>query len=182
MTERPSHHPHARLLATLVVVVGVVDQATKAWIRVKLELLERIPVLPGVLEVVHVENKGMAWGMLTGHPLRLPLVTFASLATFVIMLGWYRRLDAAERPLAWALGLVLAGALGNFLDRLLYRQVTDFIELTAPGGLGSLSEHVLGTASWAVFNVADIAITAGLVGFIWLAVRGQVVPPGIEAP
>ncbi len=182
MIERPSPHPHAHLLAILGTFVVVVDQATKAWVRVKLELLERIPVLPGVLEIVHVENKGMAWGMLTGHPLRLPLVTFASLATFVIMLGWYRRLGVKERTLAWALGLVLAGALGNFLDRLLYRQVTDFVELTAPGVLGTLSERVLGNASWAVFNVADIAITAGLVGFTWLAVRGQVVPPGMEVP
>ncbi|MCO4772182.1 MAG: signal peptidase II [Deltaproteobacteria bacterium] len=182
MLTKPAPHPHVALLIGLTVGTCIVDQATKAWVRLNLGLLERIPVLPGFLEIVHVENRGMAWGLLTGHPLRLPLVTFASLATFVVMLGWFRRLREDERSLAWSLGLVLAGASGNFIDRLLYRQVTDFVELTAPGPLGTLSESLLGSASWAVFNVADVGISLGLVGFVLLAARGQLVPPGLESP
>ena len=168
---KPPPHPHTRLLAASVLFVCVLDQLSKALVREHMALGERIALLPGVLELVHIENRGIAWGLLTGNPLRLPFVTFLSLTTFLVMLGWFRRLRSDERLLAWSLALVLAGATGNFIDRLLYRRVTDFVEMSVPGALGSLAQTLLGSSSWAVFNIADIAITGGLVLFFWLAFR-----------
>jgi len=159
--------------------VCVVDQASKALVRETLTVGERISVLPGLLDLLHVKNTGVAWGVFTGHPLRLPLVTFLSLATLLVLLGWYWRLHADERALAWSLALVVAGAAGNFIDRLLYRQVTDFVQLSAPGPLAPLTERLIGSSSWAVFNIADVSITFGLVLFFALAVRGRVIPPGL---
>lgn len=164
----PAPH-HGPLLAVLTVGVCVPDQLTKAWVRAHVDLGERVPLIDGLLELVHTENRGMAWGLLEGHPLRLPVVTVVSLLTLVAVLGWFVRLRPDEQVLAWSFALVLAGATGNFLDRLLYRRVTDFVELFGGGLLG-------------VFNVADMAITAGLVGFASLALRGRAIPPGLEAP
>lgn len=174
---KPPPHPHRRLLISLMLLVCVLDQLSKALVREHLALGERVALLPGVLEFVHIENRGIAWGLLTGNPLRLPFVTFLSLTTFLVMLGWCRRLHSSERHLAWSLGLVLAGATGNFIDRLLYRQVTDFVEVSAPGPLATLAHAVLGSSSWAVFNVADISISVGLVLFFWLAFRLRDEPP-----
>jgi signal peptidase II len=177
---KPPAPAHRTLLASVVCAVGVIDQISKALVREHLALGERIPLVPGLVELVRVENRGIAWGLLSGHPLRLPLVSALSLVTFVVMLGWHRRLAAHERGLAWSLSLVLAGATGNFIDRLLYRQVTDFVELIAPGPLGRLTETALGASSWAVFNVADAAITLGLALFAGLALTGRATPPGVR--
>ncbi len=166
MDTAPARH-HAPLLAALTAGVCVPDQLTKAWVRANLDLGERRPLLAGLVDLVHTENRGMAWGLLEGHPLRLPVVTVVSLLTLVVVLGWFVRLRADERVLAWSFALVVAGATGNFIDRLLYRRVTDFVE-------------VLGGGVFGVFNVADIAITAGLLGFASLALRGRAIPPGLE--
>jgi len=164
----PARH-HARLLAAVTVGVCIPDQLTKAWVRAHLDVGERRPLVAGAVELLHTENRGMAWGLLDGHPLRLPVVTVVSLLTLVVVLGWFVRLRPDERALAWSFGLVLAGAAGNFIDRLLYRRVTDFVELLGGGIFG-------------VFNVADVAISCGLLGFAALAVRGRAIPPGLEAP
>ena len=142
----------------MLLVVVSLDQATKAAVRVHLELGETIPILGSVLELTHAENRGIAWGLLKNSGWRLPFMTVVSLLTFVVLAAWFRRLGVGERALAWTLSLLMAGALGNFGDRLLYREVTDFVAVILPEWLGG---------RWPVFNVADIAITAGIALFCW---------------
>lgn len=185
MTLRPPPpHPHLALLAGVVGVVTVADQASKAWIRDHLQVREARPVLPGLLELFHLENPGITWGLLSGHPLRLPFVTFLSLAAVLLVGAWFRRLGPVERPLALSLALVLGGAAGNFLDRLLYRRVTDFLHVIVPGAPGDWLEALSGSRSWAVFNLADVAISGGLLLFALLVAQGRAAPPrlGVEPP
>ncbi len=164
----PPPQPHRHLLAAVLLLVVSLDQATKAAVRVHLELGETIPLLAPILELTHVENRGIAWGLLKNSGWRLPFMTIVSLLTFVVLAAWFRRLQAEERSLAWTLSLLMAGAVGNFADRLLYREVTDFVAVIAPRWLGG---------QWPIFNVADIAITAGIALFAWNLLFRQVPEP-----
>ena len=155
---------HRRLLVAVVTTVVVLDQATKAAVRTSLAFGEHIPILAPLLSLQHTANRGIAWGMLSESTLRLPFMTAVSLVTFVALTAWFRRLGPDERPLAWTLSLLLGGALGNFVDRLLYREVTDFIAVSTGW-------------AWPVFNVADVAITVGLVFFAAHIVHGHGTEP-----
>jgi signal peptidase II len=127
----------------LAVAAGVIalDQATKAVVRSGIDKGDENPVLPAI-KLVHVENKGVAFGFLSdGGAILVVLVAFAALALII----WFAL--HADRPLAWLpTGLLLGGAIGNVIDRLALGGVTDFVKLPA----------------WPAFNVADMAITFGV--------------------
>ncbi|WP_448580485.1 signal peptidase II [Thermaurantiacus sp.] len=132
-------------------LVFVVDQLTKAWIIQVVELRERlsIPVLP-VFSLTWVENRGVSMGLFQadGEVGRWLLTALtAGIAAFVAV--WLRKARGATEQVA--LALVLGGAFGNIVDRLRFGYVVDFIHL-----------HV-GRWSFYVFNVADAAITVGVV-------------------
>ena len=168
---------HGSLLRAVVAVVVILDQASKVCVRHWLALGERITLIDGLLDLLHVENRGMVWGLMAGRPLRLPVMTLFGLLSFVFLLGWFVRLSGGDRLAAISLSLLIAGATGNFIDRLLYRSVTDFVELSVPPPLVDWAQTMLGTSRWAVFNVADVAITAGL-GLLLVAAVGAPRPSG----
>jgi signal peptidase II len=125
----------------VVLAVVLADQLTKALVVASLGRGERDGVLPGV-ELVHVRNKGLAFGLLDGGGTLLTVLTLTALGALLV----YFALHAA-RPLLWLpTGLLLGGALGNMVDRAREGAVTDFIDLPL----------------WPAFNLADVAITAGV--------------------
>jgi signal peptidase II len=127
--------------ALVVLGVVVVDQVSKAIVVDQIPRGDRRAVLPGV-ELVHVRNRGIAFGLLDGRSIALTVLTIAALA---LLVGYFAL--HTNRPLLWlATGLLLGGALGNLLDRVRDDAVTDFIDLPL----------------WPAFNVADVAITAGV--------------------
>ena len=138
------------LLAAALVVA--LDQLTKALVVGSVEVGERREILP-FLDLVHVENDGVAFGFLGDSSQGLVLaVTFAALA---LVVGWFA--FNRDRPLAWlAVGLLAGGALGNLIDRLARDGVVDFIDFPA----------------WPSFNVADIAITLGAATLALIALAG----------
>jgi signal peptidase II len=130
-----------------LVVAGVVaiDQAAKALVVDSLTKGEKRDLAFGV-DLVHVRNKGIAFGLFDGGGTALTVVTIAAL---VLLLAYFA--THATRPLLWlATGLLLGGALGNLLDRARDGAVTDFID----------------PPLWPAFNVADIAITVGVVALL----------------
>ena len=133
------------------VLAGVValDQATKALVVAGIERGERDPILPGV-ELVHVRNRGIAFGLFEDRAGLLTVVTVVALGLLVVYFALH-----LSRPLLWLpTGLLLGGALGNLLDRARQGAVTDFIDLSF----------------WPAFNLADVAITLG-VGALLLALE-----------
>jgi len=138
-------------LLAAALVVGL-DQLTKALVVGSVEVGERREVLP-FLDLVHVENDGVAFGFLGESSQGIVLaVTFAALA---LVVGWFA--FNRDRPLAWlAVGLLAGGALGNLIDRLARNGVVDFIDFPA----------------WPSFNVADIAITLGAATLALIALAG----------
>jgi signal peptidase II len=137
----------------LVVLVVLLDQATKAWIVRLLPLHEGITVVPGLFDLTHVRNTGAAFGMLNAidFPYKSVVLTVVALAA-LLAIGTYSTRFASESALARAgVALVISGAVGNLIDRARLGYVVDFVDV-----------YWRGWHFWA-FNVADAAITVGAI-------------------
>jgi signal peptidase II len=133
--------------AGVMLAVIALDQAVKALVRSSIEPGGTEELLP-FLKLVNVRNTGVAFSMFSGGGTLL--VVFAVIAT-IALLGFF--FAHAERPLAWLpTGLLLGGAIGNLIDRVRDGAVTDFVKFTA----------------WPAFNVADIAITFGVLTLLYV--------------
>ena len=147
----------AYVFALLIIVL---DQLTKAWIISGLSLQEvgRIPILPPILNFSWVENTGVSFGLFGGGAGRWILSIF-SVVVAGLLAWWATR--ANRRLLVAAIGLVMGGALGNVIDRVRFGYVVDFIDFSGTG-----------VFPW-VFNVADSAITIGVVFLLLDSLRKE---------
>ena len=141
---------NALLAFGLAILILVVDQLTKAWILDGLSLREvgQVLVWPPLLNFSSVENTGVSFGLFGGGGARWILAIFSLVVAGV--LAWWA-LKAERRLLAIAIGLVIGGAIGNVIDRIRFGYVVDFVDVSG-----------IGFFPW-VFNVADSAITIGVV-------------------
>jgi signal peptidase II len=139
-----AHAAWARAGLVLVAVVAA-DQLTKALVRSELQVGERREVLP-FLDLVRVNNDGIAFGVLGGGQ----AVVLVAVAAALIGLVVFFALNAGRRLVWLPTGLLLGGALGNVLDSVRDGAVTDFLKLP----------------HWPAFNVADMAITVGVVALV----------------
>ncbi len=162
--------PSARALLISTSGTVALDQVSKALVRANLRpppAIDEVVIIPNYLSIAHAINKGAAFSAMADYEHRL-LVFFAFTAVAVAMVGIaYRKLAPDDALLSAALGTLLGGALGNFIDRLWAGQVTDMIKVYA-GSEPAKSwcrEH-FGTSVWPIFNVADMAIWIGVIGFL----------------
>ena|SRR5579862_9699248 len=141
--------------AALAAVVVLVDRISKMYIRATVSSFDVFPVIPGFFNIVHTENPGAAFGMLSDSvsPWRGRLLVSVSLLVMAIIgaLLWRpMQSTAAESPiLRTGLALVFGGAVGNLWDRVLRGTVTDFLQF------------YFGSYEFPSFNAADSAITIG---------------------
>jgi len=132
----------------LASVVLLLDQGVKSAVRANIIVGERRDLL-GPLDLVRVSNQGVAFGFMNGAGWVVPAITLAALTGVLIWFGTH-----TSAYLAWIpAGLVLGGAAGNLWDRLQAGAVTDFIKLP----------------HWPAFNIADMAITIGVVALVAIA-------------
>jgi len=152
-------HPAAWLWLSLAMVA--LDQATKFLVTRFLGLYERVEVLP-VLDFTHVRNTGAAFSMLAGASgwQRWFFITLSSVVSAALTI-WLFRLPRGRRMFAISLSLILGGAIGNLIDRILHGFVIDFVHA-----------H-WGAAYFPAFNVADSAITIGAVLLILDSFRAK---------
>src|SRR3712207_3676672 len=134
----------ALVVAGLVILV---DQVTKAWIVATRMLGETDAVFPGI-ELNYVRNKGVAFGALAGGGAIVWVLTGVAVGALIA----YFALKSDDRWLWLPVGAVLGGAIGNLADRIRVGYVVDFIDPIA----------------WPAFNVADVAIVAGIFGFVYV--------------
>ena len=145
------------LLLWPAVAVLALDQITKHWVVTRFSLHETQTLIAGFFNLVHVRNRGMAFGIMNrpGAEWGFVLLLGATLGAVVLLLVWFFRLKSKDKGMVLPLSLILGGATGNLLDRVRRGDVIDFLDF-----------H-LGPYHWPAFNVADAAIT---VGTLWLAV------------
>ena len=138
----------------------VIDQAHKGWMLLVYRIQDkgRVPVAP-FLDLVYVKNVGISYGMMPGWLGPWVLSAFAVVASIALYV-WLVRGDTT-RLIAWSLGLIIGGAIANAIDRLWLGGVADFFSLHAFGFY------------WYVFNIADVAIVAGVVGLLYDSIRGS---------
>ena len=139
------------LLLSLVVVV--VDQWSKWLVERHLPVLGSWAVVPGFLDLTHVRNTGVAFGLFAarGNIWGTIVLTLLGLTAMAVLGLYFHRTPLADRLLLVSLALILGGALGNLIDRLFTGAVTDFIDVY------HRSYHFY------TFNAADSAITIGIV-------------------
>lgn len=143
------------LYVALVLLVVLVDQATKLYVVNHFYLGESVPVIENIFHWTYILNPGAAFGMLEGSRW-----LFVLIAMFVMGTVWYLRKDILrEGP--WAIyGTVLfvGGAIGNLIDRARQGLVIDFFDFRI----------------WPIFNVADIAICVGVGMIIWSILKTDI--------
>ncbi len=138
------------MIIFVILIVGL-DQATKFLFNNILILNQPNPVINGFLNLTLVHNRGAAFGILKNH---LPVFVLTSIFAIALIYNNLKKSSGSKKISLndLALGLILSGALGNLIDRLVFGYVIDFIDFRV----------------WPVFNVADSAITIGAVLLGWL--------------
>lgn len=131
----------------LLVAVLLLDQLTKWGIQSTIDLNESIEIIPGFFSLTYVHNTGAAWSMLEGKMIFFYIITIIFL---IGMVYFYRTLDKQDRLSRIGVVLMIAGALGNFVDRLFLQYVRDFLDFIILG------------YDFPVFNVADISLCVGV--------------------
>ncbi|MEG2004638.1 MAG: signal peptidase II [Bilophila sp.] len=132
-------------------LVLLLDQLSKFWVMEALPEYGSVPVLTGFFDLVHLRNRGAAFGFLNRSDIEWQFWLFcgATLLAVGMILSVVRSSPKHENALFAGLGLVLGGAIGNFIDRVRFRAVVDFLDF------------YVGQWHWPAFNVADIAICCG---------------------
>ena len=149
---------NTRTLLSVVAIVGLLalDQGSKAWVRAEIPMYRSTLLVPNLLDLTYVENRGVSFSFLgnLGDAVRVPLLVGISLGALTL-LGYYWVRHRAELGAFGHLAfvLILPGAIGNLIDRMRFGSVTDFLHFR------------FYDTSFFVNNLADIFISGGVVAY-----------------
>ena len=148
------HAPHLVLIAALIAA----DQITKAVVAKSVPFYGSVSVIPGFFSISHIHNTGAIFGMFNGSGGKLIaiLLAAATLTAMSLVIVYFLKTPASQKLMRFALALILAGALGNFIDRVFRGYVIDFLEV-----------H-LKKFYWPTFNIADSCISIGAVLLVFI--------------
>ncbi|MEK7356426.1 MAG: signal peptidase II [Bdellovibrionota bacterium] len=155
------------ILAAIAGMIITADQASKMWIHTHLLEGESINVITNFLKISHVHNAGAAFGFLAeSHP-GFREIFFLSMppVALLIILAIFRNISDRDRWTITALSSVFGGAIGNYIDRLRFRYVIDFIDFTI---VWSPNSNPPKSFVYPSFNIADIAIVCGVAVLLFL--------------
>lgn len=137
------------VIGFLIIVISIIlDQLTKYLARTHLESAGSITIIKGFFNLTYVENRGAAWGMLSGKLWLFYVITFVSLFVMGYLFKDFNIKDNALYSIG--LALVIGGTIGNFIDRAIFKYVTDMFDF-----------YIFGY-NFPVFNIADICLTCGV--------------------
>jgi signal peptidase II len=138
-------------VGAIIGLILILDQATKYLVEKHIRLYETITVVPGFFNLTHVRNRGAAFGILAEAPGVWRGVFFISVTVVAVAVIGFLIRTTKERLHIIAFSLIAGGAVGNLVDRLRYTEVIDFIQ------------WYVKSYYWPSFNIADSAISAGVV-------------------
>lgn len=136
----------------IAIIVILIDQWSKWLIVKKMEYGESIAIIDQFFYLTSHRNRGAAWGILQGQ------MWFFYIITIIVILAviyYIRKLAKSDPLMGWSLGLILGGAIGNFLDRLIRKEVVDFFDFYL--------NFYFFKYNYPIFNVADAALVVGVI-------------------
>ena len=140
---------------TVATATLLADQITKMLVRTRVGEFDSVVLIPGYLNAIRSSNRGIAFGMLADSASSWTVVALSCIGVVVMLvigwLMWHAAATPGQGRITLALALILGGAAGNLVDRLMHGEVTDFLDF------------YIGTWHWYTFNVADAAITIAAV-------------------
>ena len=139
-------------LIIIIVAIIALDQWSKWAIKTSFNLYQSKPVIQDLLHFTYVTNDGMALGLSFPGGKHVLLIMTILLTGFIVGFLWKEK--NGHPLIKYGLALILGGAIGNLIDRLLYGKVVDFLDL------------MIGNFHWYIFNIADSSVTIGMILFI----------------
>ncbi|MEK7790619.1 MAG: signal peptidase II [Deltaproteobacteria bacterium] len=141
------------LLISLAGFTVVLDQITKLLMTGLLELHQAMEIVPNFFNFTYVRNTGAAFGLLSKAPesFRVPFFIIIPLVALTVIILIFKKTKETELLMITSLSLILGGAIGNFIDRVRFGYVVDFVDL-----------HWFNKYHWPAFNIADMAIVIGV--------------------
>ena len=139
-------------LIIIIVAIIALDQWSKWAIKTSFNLYQSKPVIQDLLHFTYVTNDGMAFGLSFPGGRHVLLIMTILLTGFIVGFLWKEK--NGHPLIKYGLALILSGAIGNLIDRMLYGKVVDFLDL------------MIGNFHWYIFNIADSSVTIGMILFI----------------
>ena len=138
-------------------MILVADQITKSLILAYLPLYDSVTLIPGFFNLTHIHNPGGAFGFLANQSASLRSIVFllVSILAVGLIFWFYVKIPASHPMLAAGFALIFGGAIGNLVDRIRFGEVVDFLDF------------YIGNLHWPAFNIADSAISVGVVIFLY---------------
>ncbi|PTK09484.1 signal peptidase II [Mammaliicoccus sciuri] len=137
--------------STFIIIIIALDQLTKFLIVKSLEVGESIKVISNFLYITSHRNQGAAWGILQG---KMWLFYIVTIVVLVILFMFFKNEGYGRPDVQLGLSLLIAGSIGNFIDRLFRGEVVDFVDT------------YIFSYNFPIFNVADAALTIGVIVLI----------------
>jgi len=139
------------------------DQLTKFLIARSIELYQTVTVIPGFFNLTRVHNRGAIFGFLgnTSNPLALVLLNLGSLVAFAVVTYYFLKTPSEMVLTKLAFALIISGAMGNIVDRIIRGYVIDFLDF------------YVGRFHWPFFNLADSCITVGAIILVFTLFRSS---------
>ena len=167
-----------KVLLIITPLVFISDQLTKIIIRSTLMLGDAITVIPGYFDIVHVANRGAAFGMFAGtsDSFRDPFFYIVSAIAVIIITVTMIKLKSDDKLLAVVFSLILGGIFGNLLDRIRFGAVTDFLSIHLKNKIADFvlfGHNFHFRLEWPSFNIADSAISVAMVLLVWSVIIPQ---------
>ncbi|MCD2477290.1 signal peptidase II [Mammaliicoccus lentus] len=134
-----------------IIIIIALDQLTKYMIVKSLEIGDSVKVIKNLLYITSHRNEGAAWGILQG---KMWLFYIVTIVVLVILVMFFKSEGYGKPLIQFGLSLLIAGSIGNFIDRLFRSEVVDFIDT-----------YIFGY-NFPIFNVADAALTIGVIVLI----------------
>ncbi len=133
----------------IILILTICDQLLKSWVASSIVLGGSKQLIPGIIELTNLRNSGAAWSIFEGQQTFFTIITIVA----IIVIGYFIWKYRKNIPMLIGLSLIMAGTIGNFIDRLRQGYVVDMFETTF--------------INFPIFNIADMCLTLGV---IWLII------------
>ncbi|WP_251672267.1 signal peptidase II [Limosilactobacillus reuteri] len=133
----------------IILILTICDQLLKSWVASSIVLGGSKQLIPGIIELTNLRNSGAAWSIFEGQQTFFTIITIVA----IIVIGYFIWQYCKNIPMLIGLSLIMAGTIGNFIDRLRQGYVVDMFETTF--------------INFPIFNIADMCLT---IGVIWLII------------